>query len=459
MKKYFLSKLVVAALILSAALTGCSKDKKGKLSRLDIGNATAVLTASNGTKSLTKSTMESDMLLKITDSGVVETSFIDDEGNVINKTFWSVIHEIENHDYFVMKLWDISSTATSDKDFRYNDYLYLVRKKDGNIIAIEGIDVIDYHFLIRNRGTIIHDEKGNLYFESRDIDLFTPQRITKVEISGGSATVTHLPGTENAMLLTVSTKGDVYYIGSGNYTYVLTPNGRVHNLSELMTEELGYNISIWGGIWRGSGNEMRILTSSGSSDVHTVNIDNNGDISVDSSPRYYDFWINPNYIITFPNRVLLLDGNYSPTSGYELIVEVENPSNTPRAIKLNYNFPLSPGHAHAPEGSCSVRDVKNTDKHYYLHGTDGYYNYEEYKWVDGSSFLIKVNPTTDAVTELVAAGVYNIKHFTVSSNDEVTFNAVRKSDGVSILGKFTASGQFQLIEETNINVTEMISTR
>ena len=442
MKRLAFKHLVIAALVASAALASCGKnDKKGKLSRLDLGNAATVLTASGGgsvtRSSLTKSATESDMLFKITSGGaVVEVSYYDDEGNLITETLSPVIYDIENHDYFVITF----------NEYDYYKNLYLVRKSDGSVIGIE--DVGMGHSTLanfQNLGHFAQDEKGNLYFQSSSPGhLHDISRVSKIEISGSRATITHLtPDTEWVQfLVTVSAKGDVFYTAQTTddvFTKVITSNGRVHNLSELIGIMHGWSS------WRGLDGEVRFFHTDGSlagSSINTVNINNNGDISIDSRPNY--FWINPSHLITFPNRVILV--NVVGSGQYDwFLTEVENPSNTPRTINLAYDFPLS------PDGMLHAFDVQTSDNHYYLHGKDA--------WEGGSSYLLKVNPLTDAFTELLALGVYDIQHFTVSRSDEVTFNAVRKSDGVSILGKFTSTGQFQLIEETNIDVTEMISTR
>jgi len=445
MKKHFISNLVVAALILSVALTSCSKDKNGKLSRIDLSNAATVLTASSGTKSLTKSATESNVLYKITDAGaVVEVSYYDDDGNLVEQTLTPVIYDIENHDYFAIELpWD---------PFDGNTVVYLVRKSDGATIGVEGVSVGNGLGYYNNLGHFAQDEKGNLYFNSTIIKGYDKYRASKIEISGSSAKITHLtPDNESVFCLyTVSAKGDVYYSTPGqNGTNVITSNGKVHNLNELIGGGLFF------ASWRGLGNEIRFFSHDGSlegSRIHTVNINNNGDISIDSKEFY--FWIRPHLMITYPYRVILINAYYTTEL---LLAEVENQFNFPRPINLDYNFPVT------SNGEIIITDVKYTDNHYYLLGAEGTWTwkegYRDNREAYNSAYLIKVNSKTDAVTELVAEGIYVIKHFTVSSTDEVTFNAVRKSDGVSILGKFTSSGQFQLIEETNIDVTEMISTR
>ena len=104
--------------------------------------------------------------------------------------------------------------------------------------------------------------------------------------------------------------------------------------------------------------------------------------------------------------------------------EIENPSDSPRDISLDYPI-------------LDVKMAENSDNYYYLSG----------KNQSSQPYFVKVNPRNDTVTELVPAGAYDIYSLTVSSNDEVLFNALRMSDGAKVVGKISSTGNISILDD------------
>jgi hypothetical protein len=112
------------------------------------------------------------------------------------------------------------------------------------------------------------------------------------------------------------------------------------------------------------------------------------------------------------------------------IVEMENPNNTPRQISI--------------QEISTIQIVSQSDDYYYLFGMNGLMQ----------PLLLRVNPTNDSVSVLLQPDQYEVYKMTVSSDNEITFNAMRMSNGNIVIGRISASGQISIMD-TTIN-TEVI---
>lgn len=142
-----------------------------------------------------------------------------------------------------------------------------------------------------------------------------------------------------------------------------------------------------------------------------------------------DTWISQysSYKLEAKERIIIISSNTS------LIYEAYNPSGKPRFVSLA-NCALK-----------SITAVESTENFYYIAGTDS----------NNNTLLIKVNPTTDAWTNLLPQNDYDVYAFTASETDGIVFNALRMSDGKKVIGKVAIDGgQVTIIDqESNAQVT------
>ena len=68
----------------------------------------------------------------------------------------------------------------------------------------------------------------------------------------------------------------------------------------------------------------------------------------------------------------------------------------------------------------------------------------EYVYVSGNEGLIKIDLFYDTITEMYNEGTYEIYDFDVTSNDSITFSALRISDGKSVLGEISEDGNLTI---------------
>ena len=68
----------------------------------------------------------------------------------------------------------------------------------------------------------------------------------------------------------------------------------------------------------------------------------------------------------------------------------------------------------------------------------------KYVYVSGNEGLIKIDLFYDTITEMYNEGTYEIYDFDVTSNDSITFSALRISDGKSVLGEISEDGNLTI---------------
>lgn len=408
MKKIFYFVIMSISLLLASCSDdgGSSSSNDAKLTKLDLSNASTLFIAP-GT---TRSTSGSNVLYKITDGGVIQqVSYLDENGDTIKNAYIpSMIYTIKGSAYFI---------AT----FNMGDYL--INKTSGAVYALGygSAGYIERTGGYQNSDYYVTDAQGNIYYEQSN-------RVYKLDITNpSSVTLTPLTSdAESAWGFTVSSKGDVLY-RTNSVNRVRMSNGGLYNVGAYTTTFNSY-----------TGLNGKIKYTTNSNAIYTINIDDNYNATTETQTVSGQIGglYNPVYQLRFSNRIIILN-QISPSSyGQPPIQEVDNISSTPKWITLSYNI-------------SSIKLVANTDSYYYLSGLNS----------SSQSYLIKVDPATNAVTELLTPGKYDIYKMTVSSTNEVLFNALRMSDGVKVIGKISASGTLQILDQqinSEVTVLERI---
>lgn len=405
MKSTYLKKCLFLVLgLIMFVFSSCKKDndvdgKSNSLAKLDLRNSTALFIApsSNSMKSSSTSgadnTVKRNRLFKVTSSGVVEeVSFLDENGNQI-KNFYepSMVYPISNSDYFVAKLGMGN---------------YLIRKSDGAVFYLNA-DLSYRAENYENSEFIVQDASKNLYFiyNSRVVKLnvSNPNEITATPIT---------PDTEPVYWFTLSANGDILYRAHEVYRLVKSTGG-LYNLPSSYS-----SFNSWTGL------DGKIKYAANQYDLYTINVEKDGTASVLNKNVGFQVGglINRVRILRFNDRVILLNET-PPSSGQPPIHEVENPTNKPREIKLSYKI-------------STIKGVANSKNNYYLFGSNP----------SQQSYLIRVNPVNNAVTELLKLGEFEVYAMSASVDDELIFNALRMSDGVKVIGTISSTGKVTIID-------------
>ena len=414
-----IKRRIFAYLALALVFVSCNMDKN--LFRLDIANSVSLFI------SPVDSILKSSILFKITEEGIVkEVSYLNKRGKQIKKTFFPImIYTINNSDFFVASI----------KKQQFKTNTYLVRKSDGVVFNMNvSIELSDNNRVggYSNSDYFAQDDNKNMYFMSH-------KQIFRLNISNLN-NITGIPLTTNSQMLlwgfTLSSKGDIFFNTNGVYKVRIAEKLRNVPYIKLSTNS-----------WTGLDGRIKYIVDGMNYfkydiktndytffypvNVYAVDIDENNvayftvEKTIDTIGGWYH---SASLMLRFNNRVILIPVNFYGASNF---LEVENPSNTIREIILPY-------------GISSINRAVNSDNYYYLSGRNSLQQ----------PFLIKVDAATDCVTELLPANAYEVYTMVVSNNDYLIFNALRKSDGVKILGEISPNGELKIIDEQmNVEVT------
>jgi len=299
----------------------------------------------------------------------------------------------------------------------------LVRRSDGAVFSLDSVGApILAPPLGAGEGSFLSlavpktDSNGLVYFMAQitegqsavvGLDVSNPFSLTAARMT---------PETDAVIGFTVTPEGHVAYVyGDGGSNRVRKSDGSIHNLPD------GTYMALWVGI----DGKIHFQDSTGAdaNEIFTVSIDGAGTVSTDSviGTGLTNAWISSlnSYLVQFTDRVLLID----TLNGY--VAEVENPGNSPRGVTI---------------AEIDTIDIAGASTaHYFLAGTDA----------SNNPLLLKVDPLTDGVTTLLPDGgvSFDIISMVVAPDETVTFNALRLSDGIKIIGSVASDGTLTILDE------------
>jgi hypothetical protein len=373
--------------------TGNNGGNKGflELARMDIEDANTVFIAP-------KPETSKDELYKITGSGKVEEVAYFDEAEEempMEKEPTAVYNAGAN--YVIVC---------------YSNDGYLVRKSDGAVFSLKDVGLPSGwgHFL--NDNVIKQDMYGNIYYHTTTSN---PYRgfIIKIDTSNPSSLIrtVYSPSSDDVRSWDLTPDGHLVYEygGSGNYR-IRKANGGLFNLPD--------HIVYQGNNWIGLDNRIRYIYGN---DLVTIIIDQNYNVTTQTFVTDCGGGSGGGYIIRFNNRILFTH-HVSGSNSY--IYEMENPENEPR--KIDFSSYL-----------YRINNVGNSSSFYYLFGSKN----------SGEPILLKVNPQTDEVTTILQ-NQYDIYKMIVFPDDIITFNALQMSNGATVIGEISSSGQVKILDTT-----------
>ena len=86
-----------------------------------------------------------------------------------------------------------------------------------------------------------------------------------------------------------------------------------------------------------------------------------------------------------------------------------------------------------------ISTARSSSNYVYISGTDN---------SSSNSVLVKFNPSDNSSSQMYTKGTYDIYNFNVTSDDTITFSALRMNDGKKVLGKILANGTLSITDES-----------
>ncbi|WP_257459639.1 hypothetical protein [Archangium lipolyticum] len=388
-----------------------------RLSAINVVNARALFVAETSTaqKRSSGEASQARKLFKITESGAIqEVTYQDEAGVEVKDVQTPVAVYNSSHNYVIVCF---------GRDIYNAQSCYLVAKRDGTAFSLEhaGYPLPQLRNFI-NSPAVTSDTAGNLYYLARDnsrsgatqpvvqlirLDVQNPLAIKRT---------IHTPVDEEVQGFAVDPAGNVIYVGDSQGEVRVPVNrlkkasGGYFNLPSMM---MSYWVDLEGrfAYW-----------SFDAKHIQRLGIDANNNVSVGDygTTDISAFSFSPSWSqqIRTSDRLLIVsipDAN---------IYEVYNPSGTPRRVE---GLPLA-----------TVKRVAAAGDSYYLSGNDK----------TGAPLLIKVDATTDAVSNLLTPGEYDVSEMAAAPDGELTFNALRMRDGARIIGRISSSGEVSVLDVT-----------
>ncbi|HRX16486.1 MAG TPA: hypothetical protein P5123_09235 [Spirochaetota bacterium] len=426
MNKIIRSLTWVGLIFLLCFLVACGGDD-GKsendnipLKTIDITNAQNLFV----TADISSRSDEKPTLYKITADGKVEkVSYFDENGKelscVPNQDGYCddsspvYIQNINNNYIVILFGWP------SNAD--YPEFGYLVRKSDGAVFGLgDAVPTGQGGNGFINGKKIQTDSSGNLYFIYYSYD-YEKDCLRKINIEDPNKITSerYTPDIDNVHFFTVDSNGNVIYSaslsssdGSVYYSRIKKTNGGIKDiLYDYFAHWKGLDGSIYLSGWDNN-NTIEKVTVDGAYNVTFSDYITNFYTTINSTDYYMTCGSAGSYLFKTADKIVIYETDYPV-----VMWEVDNGSNSPRAIDIS------------AADISSVISATCSDNYYYIVGKSS-----------GSVNFIKIDPTDGTTTTLLSSDLYYVTCFSVSSSNQITFNALRYSDGAKIIGKIDANG-------------------
>jgi len=419
--KKFIGVLILICLVFMACSDDDEDTEPSKLAIIDIKNASTlfIAPASNG-RGVGRAAGDTK-LFKITQDGYIrEVPYIDENGKEM------IYHEspigIYNagNDYVIVK-------------FLYDDS-YLTRKSDGAVFILP-TDGIPTDYLqtsnFKNAEKIQTDKNANLYFETYDtrggsfgfvkIDVTNPDKIIKTN---------YLPYGDTTNSFAVNPEGHIIYkIINENLIRIKKSNGGLHNISNYSNDvfyiDLNGNIRFI--------RKYREAHSLGEDyptiEVYIIDSEFNlksTEVVFSIPSNEWNFYNNlisfQSYLLYIKTKVFIL--------GSASICEIEG--DNPRIS----NLPINITHA------------EKSDSYIYVNGILKDNN---------APALMRIDPVTFDIQN-VLSNDYDVKHFIVSKDDNISFTAVSMANGAKVIGNISPTLEVSILS-SEIDIEDVVLER
>ena len=375
------------------------------LAYIDVTDAESLLIVpgSSSSRSVSRSSFAStttNTLFKITETGAVEeVEYKDSDNNTYTVTSQPVSIDKVDSNYIIFIFGTNESNPTS---------CYLTNKSTGAVYDLGSSEKkcpVTQGYMKRKK--IFSDNNSNLYYR------YSPSSTTylrQVNYSDPTAITASMytPDSEDVNHFIVDSSGNAVYTiwESSPKTRIRKSNGGYYNLSSG-DSGLTYWISLDGNIYHKGGNT-----------VYKTIIDSNYNVTV-STYTTSNATMSNEYTKILKLQQIIAFATYGSNS----YITIDNGTafNT-------VNVPLS-----------TISRAKASSNYVYLSGTDN---------SSSNSVLVKINPSDNSSSQMYTKGTYDIYNFNVTSDDNITFSALRMNDGKKVLGKILANGTLSITDES-----------
>lgn len=420
-KSYKFASLFCTVLLFCSCGGGGGSSNTPKLSSMDISDATNLFVAQVAPSSSSKGNPATatvvSKLYKVTADGVVkEVTYRDQNGNEYTI------------DYYSCQAWNVDSTyiiagfgSTCASSALYGE-VYLARKTDGAVFVMPPDSQPQNNLYLGNTPDIYKDSASNMYYLASGLSIGSTafDIVSKFLIADLSNIVLKAISSPNDTVLAFTTapNGDVVYNGqdssSNGVCRVVTPSNHVADISECSG---GSNANFWIGY---DGVIYSLKGSQTSAEIIAIDDMTGAETDYGPWPIYAVGIESQEFLLSFPDRTLITD-SYSGS-----VIEVNNAAHTPRVI------PTLPK-------LTAILAATTSPTYYYIAGTDSSSHHVLYRVGLDDSYKDLLLGVSDS---------YEINSITVSSTDEVTFNALEMSDNAHVIGKIDVNGNLSILDKT-----------
>ena len=418
--KYLLLATILAlafGLMLSCSKsddTTSSSSSSSSLQYIEITDAETlfIVQGSSSSRSVSRSSYSSsttNTLFKITETGAVqEVGYKDADNNTYTVTRQPVSIDNVDTNYVVFSFGSDKSNPTE---------CYLTNKSTGAVYLLgSAASPMDSKCPLPQTNskekTILTDNKSNFYYRYYGFSNGNfPYYLRQVNYTDP----TNIAATQ--YIVDSESVGDFIVDSNGNVAYNANLTGDANTAVNRIRKSNGgyYNLShtaFWVGL------DGNIYLADGSFEVKKVSIDSDYNVSISTYDNNTLARIsNQHYKLKLSNKLIFVQQNSGSTiaidNGYEI--------NT-------LDLPLS-----------NINIARSSSNYVYISGTDN---------SSSNSVLVKFNPSDNSSSQMYTKGTYDIYNFNVTSDDTITFSALRMNDGKKVLGKILANGTLSITDES-----------
>ena len=259
---------------------------------------------------------------------------------------------------------------------------------------------------------ILSDNKSNFYYHYYGTPSSYYLRQVNYTDPTNIAATQYIIDSESVDNFIVDSNGNVAYTAYTTAGFADTAvyrirksNGGYYNLSHT---------AYWVGL------DGDIYLADGSFEVKKVSIDSDYNVSISSYDNITTSSVNISnqyYKLKLSNKLLFVK------PGDDSTIAIDNGS------EINtIDLPLS-----------KISIARSSSNYAYISGTDN---------SSSNTVLVKFNPSDNSSSQMYTKGTYDIYNFNVTSDDNITFSALRMNDGKKVLGKILANGTLSITDES-----------
>ena len=376
-----------------------------------------IVPGSSSSRSVSRSSYASsttNTLFKITETGAVqEVGYKDEDNNTYTVTSQPVSIDNVDTNYVVFSFGSDKINPTE---------CYLTNKSTGAVYLLgSAVSQLESKCPVPQFDSkdkmILSDNKSNFYYHYyapiSGASFYYLRQVNYTDPTSISASQ-YIIDSESVNRFIVDSNGNVAYTAYTTAGYANTAVNRIRKSNGGY-----YNLDIHTSYWIGL--DGNIYLEALSDEVKKVSIDSDYNVSISS---YDNITASCNCRITNQHYKLKLSNKLIFVKpGDDSTIAIDNGTEI-RTLDL----PLS-----------KISIARSSSNYAYISGTDN---------SSSNTVLVKFNPSDNSSSQMYTKGTYDIYNFNVTSDDNITFSALRMNDGKKVLGKILADGTLSITDES-----------